>query len=249
MTSTSRVALVTGGSKGIGLAMVKHLVAQGCQVITCSRHADTWLDCVAQEPALAGVDYTPLDIAETAQTEDWFKAIQIRYGQLDVAVNNASPMLDSKGTFEQVETADLQATLQQDFWSHALCLKLELALMAKGGAIVNISSVNGLRPTPNAAMYSAAKHALEGLTRSVALEAVKKGVRVNAVAPGVTWTPRWIARQQDEPVIRESVSEVVPIGRFAEPEEIVHAVDFLLSDNARYIIGHTLVVDGGLSLT
>ena len=97
-------------------------------------------------------------------------------------------------------------------------------------------------------MYSAAKHALEGLTRSVALESIADGIRVNAVAPGVTWTPRWEERQLEVPSIRADVSDVVPVKRFGEVNEIVNAIEFLLSDKASYIVGHTLVVDGGLSL-
>jgi len=120
--------------------------------------------------------------------------------------------------------------------------------MSAGASVVNISSVNGLRPTPNAAMYSSAKHGLEGLTRSVALEAIEKGVRVNGVAPGVTWTPRWQERQRETPRIKEEVADVVPIKRFAEVEEIVDAIEFLSSGKANYIVGHTLVVDGGISL-
>lgn len=120
--------------------------------------------------------------------------------------------------------------------------------MKEGASIVNVSSVNGLRPPPNASMYSAAKHALEGLTRSVALESIADGIRVNAVAPGVTWTPRWEERQLEVPSIRADVSDVVPVKRFGEVNEIVNAIEFLLSDKASYIVGHTLVVDGGLSL-
>jgi NAD(P)-dependent dehydrogenase (short-subunit alcohol dehydrogenase family) len=97
-------------------------------------------------------------------------------------------------------------------------------------------------------MYSAAKHALEGLTRSLALENIAQGIRINAVAPGVTWTPRWDERQLEVPSIRDDVSAVVPMERFARPDEIVDAVEFLISAKSSYIVGHTLVVDGGLSL-
>jgi len=130
----------------------------------------------------------------------------------------------------------------------ALCLRAELKLMGPGSSIVNLSSVNGLRPTPNASMYSASKHALEGLTRSVALESIGSGIRINAVAPGVTWTPRWEERQLENENIRSEVSQAVPMKRFGCTNEIVDAIEFLLSDKATYIVGHTLVVDGGLSL-
>lgn len=243
-----KVALVTGGSKGIGLYAVLRLVKQGYQVITCSRSKETWLDVLEKYPELKAVDYQSVDIADEQQLEDLFTHITEQYGTLDVAVNNASPALVSRGYLPQVDVPLLKETLHVDFWCQALCLRSELKLMKAGASIVNVSSVNGLRPTPNASMYSAAKHALEGLTRSVALESIKAGIRINAVAPGVTWTPRWEEKQLENSNIRADVSEIVPINRFGEIDEIVNAIEFLLSDKASYIVGHTLVVDGGLSL-
>ncbi|KDM93553.1 SDR family NAD(P)-dependent oxidoreductase [Photobacterium galatheae] len=243
-----KVALVTGGSQGIGLETVRRLVAENYQVITCSRREDVWQQQVERYPELAAVDYHQADISDEAQLYRLFSDISEQYGKLDVAVNNASPALASRGQFAEVVSVALQDTLQQDFWAQALCLQQELRLMGEGGAIVNLSSVNGLRPTPNAAMYSAAKHAIEGLTRSVALEVIGQGIRINAVAPGVTWTPRWEAREVEAPGTRADVSAVVPAKRYANASEIVDAVLFLLSEKASYIVGHTLVVDGGLSL-
>ncbi|CAH0536439.1 SDR family NAD(P)-dependent oxidoreductase [Vibrio marisflavi] len=243
------VAFVTGGSKGIGLETVKRLNAQGMKVITCSRNPDVWAHVVETYPELASVEYMPLDIKNERLLKEAFDYVEKKYGKLDVAVNNASPSLASGGSFVQVSVEDLRSTLDNDFWAHALCLKYQLNLMRSGSCIVNISSVNGLRPTPSAAMYSASKHAIEGLTRSIAVDAIKMGIRVNSVAPGVTWTPRWEEKQQTEPNIKEQVCKVVPANRFAEVDEVVEAIMFLLSDKARYIVGHTLVVDGGLSLT
>jgi NAD(P)-dependent dehydrogenase (short-subunit alcohol dehydrogenase family) len=243
-----KIALVTGGSKGIGLYSVLRLVKQGYQVVTCSRSKEVWLNAMQKYPELKPVDYQSVDIADEQQLEGLFAHIADRYGKLDVAVNSASPALASRGYLPQVDVSLLKETLHVDFLCQALCLRSELTLMEAGASIVNVSSVNGLRPTPNASMYSAAKHALEGLTRSVALESIKSGVRINAVAPGVTWTPRWEERQLENSNIRADVSDVVPINRFGEIDEIVNAIEFLLSDKASYIVGHTLVVDGGLSL-
>ena len=240
--------LITGGSRGIGLEAVRRYVSLGFQVITCSRNSSVWLEQVSEEPPLSSVDYYEVDVSREEQVASLFSTILAKYGKLDVAVNNASPKLESNGRFESVDVSALKHTLLQDFWSHALCLKHELALMERGGVVINISSINGLRPTPNASMYSACKHALEGLTRSVALEAIEKGIRVNAVAPGVTWTPRWDERAKDKPTIHDDVAKVVPLKRFAKASEIVDAVEFLASEKASYIVGHTLVVDGGVSL-
>lgn len=133
---------------------------------------------------------------------------------MDVAVNNASPALASRGYLPQVDVPLPKETLHVDFLCQALCLRSELKLMEAGASIVNVSSINGLRPTPNASMYNATKHALEGQTRSVALESIKSGVRINAVAPGVTCAPRWEERQFENSNIRADVSDVEPINRF-----------------------------------
>lgn len=244
-----KLALITGGSKGIGLHTVLRLVRQGHKVVTCSRSKENWLRALDEFPELRAVDYKQIDIADEQQLQSLFTYISEHYGKLDLAVNNASPAIVSSGYFPKVDVSLLKETLHVDFLCQALCLRAELKLMNSGASIVNISSVNGVRPTPKASMYSASKHALEGLTRSVALESIPSGIRINAVAPGVIWTPRWQARQLEKPNIRSEIAEVVPIKRFGKIEEIVDAIDFLLSDNASYIVGHTLVVDGGLSLT
>ncbi|NAZ92714.1 SDR family NAD(P)-dependent oxidoreductase [Vibrio toranzoniae] len=243
-----KVALVTGGSKGIGLHTVLRLVKNGYKVITCSRSKSTWDNVIEQYPDLKAVEHQLVDIADEQQLESLFTHITEHYGKLNVAVNNASPALVSRGYLPEVDVTLLKETLHVDFLCQALCLRYELKLMEAGASIVNVSSVNGIRPTPNASMYSAAKHALEGLTKSVALESIRSDIRINAVAPGVTWTPRWEERKLENSDIRTEVSEVVPIKRFGEVDEIVNAIEFLLSDKASYIVGHTLVVDGGLSL-
>lgn len=245
-----KVVLVTGGSKGIGLETVKVFISLGYKVITCARSLETWHEVVLLNPELSEVDFQTVDLSDNKQIDTLFSYISSVYKTLNIAVNNASPKLESSGPFAAVAVDDLYKTLVSDLWSHTLCLKYELQLMSKGAAIVNVSSVNGIRPTPNASMYSASKHGLEGLTRSVALEAIKDGIRINSVAPGVTWTPRWEERQASQnPNIRSEVESVVPIGRFAKASEVVDAIEWLCSEKASYIVGHTLVVDGGLSLS
>ncbi|SJL83761.1 SDR family NAD(P)-dependent oxidoreductase [Vibrio palustris] len=243
-----KIALVTGGSKGIGLYSVLRFVKQGYKVITCSRSKNIWLEATQKYPELKSVDYQAVDIADEQQLDGLFTHIEAQYGKLDIAVNNASPTLSSRGYLPQVDVSFLKETLHVDFLCQALCLRSELKLMEAGASIVNVSSINGIRPTPNASMFSAAKHALEGLTQSVALESIQSGIRINAVAPGVTWTPRWEEKQLENSTIRADVSDLVPLNRFGEIDEIVNAIEFLLSDKASYIVGHTLVVDGGLSL-
>ncbi|RXJ71153.1 dehydrogenase [Veronia nyctiphanis] len=242
-------ALVTGGTSGIGLETIIQLSGLGYRVLTCSRTEENWNKVLAEHPDLSAVDYLCVDLKDVKRVDSMFAYIRENYGHLDIAVNNASPKLASKGNYEDVGIDALYGTLIGDFWTHALCLKYELGLMSEDSAIVNVSSVNGFRPTPTAAMYAAAKHGLEGLTRSVAIEAIKKKIRVNAIAPGVTWTPRWEeGTEKSNKMLREAVAMKVPAGRFAEASEIASAISWLCSEQAKYVIGHTLVIDGGLSL-
>lgn len=250
------VALVTGGSKGIGLAVVGLLHAQGYKVVTCGRSLESWQQAVTRNKTLAQVDFQVIDLTQDRQVETLFDYIQGTYGTLSIAVNNAAPQIVSQGEYASLPVKALKATIDSDLWVPMLCMHYELNTMAKGACIVNVSSVNGLRPSPTAATYGAAKHALEALTKSLALESVANGIRINAVAPGVTWTPRWQQRQDDmdagEPQLRQDlqthIGTQVPMGRFAQAQEIAQAIVWLCSDQAQYIVGHTLVVDGGLSL-
>lgn len=240
--------LITGGTKGIGLECVKRFHKEGWAVITCSRNGNAWLKNLNIYPELDNVDYVETDVSDDDSLKSLFDHIASKYGQLNAAVNNASPKIQSQGEFKNISKENLYSTLNSDFWSYVICLKSELNLMQAGSCIVNVSSVNGLRPCPGVAMYSAAKHGLEGLTRSVALEAIQNGIRVNAVAPGVTWTSRWKERETSNPNIREEVEAEIPIKRFAIESEIVNAIEWLCHTKSSYVVGHTLVVDGGLSL-
>lgn len=177
-----------------------------------------------------------------------FNDIRTKHSHIDAAVNNASPALASQGNFKEVDISLLRETLENDLWSTVLCLKQEIEIIKEGGSIVNITSINGIRPIPGASMYGAAKHAVESLTKSIALEAIGEKIRINSIAPGVTWTSRWEERETDNPTIREDVINVLPIKRFATPGEIVNGVAWLISEEASYVVGHTLVIDGGLSL-
>lgn len=240
--------LITGGSRGIGLECVKKFHQEGWNVIACSRNKKTWLEILTLFPELCSVDYVETDVSDDDSLNGLFEYIGRKYNYLNAAVNNASPKIISQGEFIKIPAENLFSTLKSDFWSYVVCLQKELNLMGSGSCIVNVSSVNGLRPCPGATMYSAAKHGLEGLTRSLALEAIKNGVRVNAVAPGVTWTSRWEERKNSNPNVREEIEAQIPIKRFAIASEIVNAIEWLCCEKSSYVVGHTLVVDGGLSL-
>lgn len=244
-----KIALVTGGSKGIGLETVRRFVAKGYVVISCARNEDTWLEKVLEFPELKPVDFHVVDISNLESVKEFFGYISGKYKKIDISVNNASPKTVSTGAFQSVQLDHIFETFNVDLISVAACMHYELNLSKSGASIVNLSSINGIKPCSGASAYSAAKYGLEGLTKSVALEAIKNGVRVNSVAPGVTWTPRWLERTKDNPELKNSVEAAVPIKRFATAQEIVNAIEWLSSDQASYIVGHTLVVDGGLAIS
>jgi NAD(P)-dependent dehydrogenase (short-subunit alcohol dehydrogenase family) len=249
---TGKTALVTGGSQGIGLATVLRLLREGARVATCGRSTDKWQAALAQHAELAAVDFTPLDTADAEALATWFSHLkQIFGGRLDVAVNNAAGSAQSAKLVDMAD-ADVRRMFDSTLLAPLRCMKEEIALMLPphGGAIVNVSSINGLRATPGASTYSAAKHGLEGLTKSLALEYAERGIRINAVAPGPILTPRWQARidAADPSVkLKDQVEAAVPLKRFGSAEEVANAIVWLCSDEASYVLGHTLVVDGGLA--
>ena len=252
MTEKSKkIAFVTGGSKGIGLAVVRQMIASNYQVITCGRHSSTWSDAVTKTPTLKDVEFIEADLCNPVQLKKTFQFIKDKYGHLDAAVNNAAVQILAKGDFIDIPEETLHQNLDSDLWMPTMCIKKELKLMLpSGGSIVNISSISGIIPTPKAAMYSAAKYGIEGLTKTLALELIDKNIRLNTVAPGVIMTPRWNKRvkPEDRKKIFSEVASEAPIKRFGTPEEVANGVLWLLSDKASYVVGHTLVIDGGISL-
>ena len=247
-----KIALITGGSQGIGLATVQSFLAAEASVISCGRSLDKWKLAVEKYPALATVDFQAVDLTQASALKDWFASVRQAFGRLDIAVNNFASDARGIGEFATLTTDEMNAAMQATLLAPLACLREEILLMSQGGAIVNVSSVNGLRATPGAAIYSSAKHGIEGITKSLALEVIGNGIRINAVAPGVTLTPSWEARlaaAESPSAMKNEVEQLVPLKRFACADEIANAIVWLCSDAASYVVGHTLVVDGGLSQT
>jgi len=246
-----KTAFVSGGTKGIGLAVVLKMLDRNYQVITCGRNVDDWNKSKKENLRLGEVDFIKTDLCNKQQLDELFAKIKKKYGQLDAAVNNAAVQILAKGQFIDIPEDILQKNLDSDLWMPTMCIKKELELMLpKGGNIVNISSISGIIPTPDAAMYSAAKYGLEGLTKTLALELIDKNIRLNTVAPGPIMTPRWEKRvkEQDREEIYAAVKDSSPSKRFGTPEEVANGVLWLLSDESSYVVGHTLIIDGGISL-
>lgn len=246
-----KIALVTGGSQGIGLATVIQLVEQGASVICCGRTQKHWDKAVEDNPILKdSAEFLAADVNNHNATDILFKRIKQQYGRLDIAINNASPAVASHGLFGSVAPQLLKETIDSDLWSQMFCLHREISLMKSGGCIVNLSSINGIMGTPGAAAFSAAKHGIEGLTKSLALEYISKGIRINSVAPGATLTPR--VQQQinsaPNPEARQKEIEAhIPLKRMASSQEVANAIIWMCSDSSSFVVGHTLVVDGGRS--
>jgi NAD(P)-dependent dehydrogenase (short-subunit alcohol dehydrogenase family) len=244
-----KVALVTGAGGGIGLATAAAFAKADASVVLADRNEER-VGKAAEGLRAAGHNTTGVacDVTDTAQVEAMIARAVSTYGRLDAAFNNAgvnseaAPLLEtSDDEFERVMNVSLRGV-----WN---CMKGELRqMMAQGsGAIVNCSSIGGLKGSVGRSAYSASKHAVIGLTRSAALDYAAKGIRVNAVCPGMVTTPMaaLVTKNYDPDIVRRMVAQE-PIGRFGEPEEIATAVLWLCSPAASFVLGHAMTADAGL---
>ncbi|QNM95567.1 SDR family NAD(P)-dependent oxidoreductase [Chitinimonas koreensis] len=247
-----RLALVVGGSSGIGLASARRLGQAGARLVIAGRDAARG-EAARAELAAAGftAEFEPVDVAEADSVAGLFERLTRRHGPLSIAVNSAAASF-RPARIDAFDLDEADAVLDCDLRGIFLLLRGETAAMAGGGAIVNIASTNGLAGTPQAAIYAAAKAGVINLTRSAALEWIVAGIRINAVCPGAVITPRRANRlagldEAGRAAAMAATAAHIPIGRLAEAEEIAEAVCWLCSDASRYVVGHSLVVDGGLS--
>lgn len=227
-----RVAMVTGAASGIGRATARSLARAGALVVGTD--------------VAAADDVVALDVRDDAAVRAVIARCVREHGRLDILVNAAgvthrSPSLDvSVEEWDRVQEVNLRG-------SFLCCREAARAMSERGGAIVNVSSQLAVAPTGARASYVSSKAGVIGLTRSLAAEWAPR-IRVNAVAPGVTRTPMIETIEQDE-ATRRGFIEKIPLGRFAEPEEIANAILFLASDAASYVTGQTLIVDGGYTIS
>jgi len=239
-----RTAIVTGGASGIGAACVKALYAEGA-IVAIADADGTAATALAAEFASDRVYATALDVTDRPAVEAFIAEAASRTGRLDVLVNSAgireiTPVLDlDPAMWHRVVAVNLDGTFH-------MSQVFARAAKAAGwsAAIVNLSSSAGLMGVPNRAAYVAAKHAIVGLTREMAMELGPCGIRVNAVAPGSVRTPL-TERYFSDPELVRKLNASHPLGRVADPSEIAIAILFLASDDAGFITGATLPVDGG----
>ena len=240
-----KIALVTGGGRGIGRAICQELAARGATIIVnYHRSGAAAAEVVAQiEKAGGAAQRAQADVSDADQVTAMFKAIVSDFGTIDILVNNAGMTRDN--IIMMMKPDDFDAVIETNLRSCWLCCKTAARTMMRkrSGSIINITSVVGIAGHGGQTNYAASKAGIIGLTKSLAKEVAVRGIRVNAVAPGFVETDM-TADLSDE--IREKAIEAIPLGRMGAAQDIAKAVAFLASDEADYITGQTLVVDGGM---
>jgi NAD(P)-dependent dehydrogenase (short-subunit alcohol dehydrogenase family) len=240
------VVLVTGGLSGIGRAAAVAFAKKGAKVVVAGRRDDAGKALVKELRSLGSeAEFINADVRKEEDVRALVDKTIARFGRLDVAVNNAGT--EGKGGRITEQSAEsYAATFDTNVLGVVLSMKHEVrAMQAQGsGNIINISSTYGHEGAAGASIYVGAKHAVEGITKSVALELAKSGIRVNAVAPGPTDTGM-LTRFTGTPESKEALVTTVPMGRLGLPEELANAIVFVASDEASFITGHVLNVDGG----
>jgi NAD(P)-dependent dehydrogenase (short-subunit alcohol dehydrogenase family) len=235
-----KVIVVTGGARGIGEAIVRRAVADGARAVVA--------DPGTPASPIERTRYVSCDVADRSAVESLFASIEAEEGGVDILVNNAG--IQRVGLTETFDPAAWELVIQTHLMGTFHCSSQAIASMRRrgGGSIVSIASVAGLIALPGRGPYSAAKAAMMSLSRVMAVEVADLGIRVNAVAPGSTRTALVEQGFRDGSLREEAMVAEIPLGRLATPDEIAGTVLFLASDDAAYITGQTIVVDGGWSI-
>jgi len=252
MELQDKVAIVTGGAKGIGLASAECMVRQGADVLIVDVNVEALEVARDHLKEYAGqIDAMCADIARVTDTEQAVQSAVKRFGAVDILVNNAGIQTfgDPMTTTEEIWDRTMDVNLK----GHWLMSRAAIPEMLKRGkgAIVNISSVQGLASQRNVVAYATSKHAMIGLTRSMAVDLASSQIRVNCVCPGTVNTPMIhsiVERDSNPERLKNILNKMHPIGRIAEPAEIGEVVAFLASYRASFMTGSVITVDGGLTV-
>lgn len=247
---TGCAALVTGAASGMGLATAKAFAASGASVLLADRSEDQVMEA-AEAIATDGGKTVGFacDVTDETQVKDMVARAAAEFGRLDFAYNNAGVQSEAKETAD-LDSAEYDRVVGINLRGIWLCMKYELERMRSvdAGAIVNCSSLGGLVGIAGRGPYHAARHGVLGLTKSAALEYAGRGIRINAVCPGIIDTPMVAGMKQGESDAMDKLMAEVPINRLGTAEEIAAAVLWLCSPASRFVIGHALVIDGGYTI-
>lgn len=246
---SGQVALVTGASSGLGLATAKAFAEAGAKVVLSSDNAEK-LAMATAELAAAGHNVRGIvcDVADETQVASLVEQTVVAYGRLDIAFNNAG-IQGPHEPFTATSSAAYDAVSGVNLRGVWACMKHELLQMEKqdSGAVVNCSSVGGVVGQSERAAYHATKHGVLGLTKSAGVEYAARGIRVNAVCPGVFDTPMLSGMKDSKPEVMDEIVKAQPIGRLGTADELAAAVLWLCSPASSFVIGSGLVVDGGFT--
>lgn len=247
MRLEGKVAIVTGAARGIGKGIAIRLLEEGASVWICDINAEGISATVTELSALGNIDGGVTDVASRVSMQETIDAVVVRWGRLDIMVNNAgiahwAPLLE-------VEDADwdriLDVNLKGAFFGTQIAAR-QMVAQGTGGAIVNIGSTNGLRGQPGLAPYGASKGGIINLSMSAALELGEYGIRVNTVCPGTVWNE--MSAEAGFPTeFWDELREQTAVGRLGVPADIAGAVAFAASDDAGFLTGQSIVVDGGIT--
>ena len=241
-----KVAIVTGASQGIGRETALALAQAGAKVVAAARNEEKLATLVREIAAAGGEAFAlKMDVADAEQVKAGFKQVIEKSGRLDILVNNAAVTRD--GLAMRMKKEDWEAVLQTNLTGAHFCIQQALPTMmkARAGRIINISSVVAQSGNAGQANYVAAKAGLIGLTKAIAIEIASRNVTVNAVAPGFIETPMTDVLPDK---VKEELKTRIPLGRMGSPRDVASAIVFLASDEACYITGHVLNVNGGMHL-
>lgn len=247
MPENERIALVTGGSRGIGRAIALALAARGCKVVVNYCSSDVAAEEVVKQIKNAGGNAIAIkaDVSSEEDVKSLFKTIKKEWGPVEILVNNAGITRDN--LLIRLKDSDWDDVLDGNLKSAFLCSReaVKQMMRSKWGRIVNMASVVGLIGNPGQANYCASKAGIIGLTKSIAREYAVRKITVNAIAPGFIETDMTKALPE---TVKEEMLKSIPAGRLGQPEDIAQAVLFLTSEQSTYINGQVIAVDGGMTM-
>jgi NAD(P)-dependent dehydrogenase (short-subunit alcohol dehydrogenase family) len=238
-----KAAILTGATAGIGRATAHRLVAEQARVVFVARHEDALGQLLSEFPAGATA-FVAGDVADPDTARRAVGAARERFGSVDILINNAG--LDHTGDLLTTPLEDVKSIFDVNFFGALCMLQAAAPCMDHGASVVNVTSRLANIGVPTMGLYGASKGALEALTRHAAVELADRGIRVNAVAPGLTSTPlveAWLAGLPDG--AEAHAKATIPQGRFARPDEVAATIAFLASEEAQHITGASVAIDGG----